>query len=48
MAMTDEELFLASMGDVTPLAQDSKAELQRKKTEPTLAQLAKRQAAGPI
>ena len=45
MAMTDEELFLASMGDVTPLAQDSKAELQRKKTEPTLAQLAKRQAA---
>ena len=23
MAMTDEELFLASMGDVTPLAKDN-------------------------
>ncbi|PAY01564.1 DNA endonuclease SmrA [Pseudoalteromonas sp. HM-SA03] len=45
MAMTDEELFLASMGDVTPLAQDKKAELRRHKNEPTISQLAKREAA---
>ncbi|WP_125779081.1 DNA endonuclease SmrA [Pseudoalteromonas rubra] len=45
MAMTDEELFLASMGDVVPLAQDKKAELRRQQNEPTLAQLARREAA---
>ncbi|MEJ6473557.1 DNA endonuclease SmrA [Pseudoalteromonas piscicida] len=45
MAMTDEELFLASMGDVTPIAQDNKAQLRRQKNEPTISQLAKREAA---
>jgi DNA-nicking Smr family endonuclease len=45
MAMTDEELFLASMGDVVPLAQDNQAQLKRQQNEPTLAQLARREAA---
>ncbi|KZN66945.1 DNA endonuclease SmrA [Pseudoalteromonas luteoviolacea] len=45
MAMTDEELFLASMGDVVPLAQDNKAQLQRQKNQPSDAQLARRAAA---
>ncbi|CAH9063632.1 putative DNA endonuclease SmrA [Pseudoalteromonas holothuriae] len=45
MAMTDEELFLASMGDVTPLAQTNHVELTRLKHSPTIAQLEKRRAA---
>ncbi|MCF6436306.1 MULTISPECIES: DNA endonuclease SmrA [Pseudoalteromonas] len=45
MAMTDEELFLASMGDVTPLAQSNQVELSRLKHSPTIAQLEKRRAA---
>ncbi|AOT09260.1 DNA endonuclease SmrA [Pseudoalteromonas luteoviolacea] len=45
MAMTDEELFLASMGDVVPLAQDNRAQLKQQKNQPTDAQLARREAA---
>jgi DNA-nicking Smr family endonuclease len=45
MAMTDEELFLASMGDVIPLAKNNQADLDRIKAEPTIAQLEKRKAA---
>ncbi|WP_440053665.1 DNA endonuclease SmrA [Pseudoalteromonas sp. T1lg65] len=45
MAMTDEELFLASMGDVVPLAQDKRTELHRHQNEPTISQLARREAA---
>ncbi|MBQ4836202.1 MULTISPECIES: DNA endonuclease SmrA [Pseudoalteromonas] len=45
MAMTDEELFLASMGDVVPLAQDNRAQLEKQKSQPTEAQLARREAA---
>lgn len=45
MAMTDEELFLASMGDVVPLAKSNQAELAQIKVEPTIAQLEKRKAA---
>ncbi|MBQ4845797.1 DNA endonuclease SmrA [Pseudoalteromonas sp. MMG005] len=45
MAMTDEELFLASMGDVTPLAHDNQAELSKIKAQPTISQLEKRKAA---
>ncbi|BBN80929.1 Smr domain-containing protein [Pseudoalteromonas sp. A25] len=45
MAMTDEELFLASMGDVTPLAQTNQVELTNLKHSPTIAQLEKRRAA---
>ncbi|MEQ3515266.1 DNA endonuclease SmrA [Pseudoalteromonas phenolica] len=45
MAMTDEELFMASMGDVTPLAKNNQIELQKKKNAPTLSQLEKRKAA---
>ena len=45
MAMTDEELFMASMGDVTPLAKNNQIELKKKKNAPTLSQLEKRKAA---
>ncbi|NOU50622.1 DNA endonuclease SmrA [Pseudoalteromonas sp. JBTF-M23] len=45
MAMTDEELFLASMGDVTPLAKTNQIELAQIKRSPTIAQLEKRRAA---
>lgn len=45
MAMTDSELFLASMGDVVPLAQDNKIALQQAKHDPTLAQRLRREAA---
>jgi DNA-nicking Smr family endonuclease len=43
--MTDEEIFLASMGDVTPIAHNNQAQLERKKLEPTIAQLEKRKSA---
>lgn len=45
MAMTDAELFLASMGDVVPLAQDNKVALLQAKHDPTLAQRLRREAA---
>jgi len=45
MAMTDSELFLASMGDVVPLAKDNNVALKQAKHDPTLSQLLRREAA---
>lgn len=45
MAISDEELFLASMGDVVPIAHNNQTELARKKAEPTISQLERRKAA---
>ncbi|MFC3033888.1 DNA endonuclease SmrA [Pseudoalteromonas fenneropenaei] len=45
MAMTDEELFLASMGDVVPLAKSNIVTLSKAQHDPSIAQLQRRLAA---